>query len=135
MHTLRIYRVILAEVEGIIDIKGCTTRRDYWLATLCGVVVGGLVTLNQIIYEALWGESLHDVGNILYFYAGQISLILFMWIDALASITMSVRRLHDVGKNGWWRLLCLIPLIGWIVLIVFLCEESKLENNPYRQES
>ena len=121
--------------KGIIDIKGRTTRRDYWLATLCSVLVSGLVILNGAMWISLLGENLHNPENAVYFYAEQITLVLFNWISSLACATMSVRRLHDVGKSGWWCLLWLIPLIGWIVLIVFLCEESKLENNPYKQES
>lgn len=121
--------------KGIIDIKGCTTRRDYWLAILCNIPILILVIFNERMLISLEREDLHSLANIEYLYTGQIILGLFQCLSYLASTTMVVRRLHDAGKSGWWWLLNLIPIIGWIVLIVFLCKESKIENNPYRQES
>lgn len=43
-------------------------------------------------------------------------------------ITVTVRRLHDVGRSGWWWWLHFIPLIGTIVLIIFLVGESQGPN-------
>ena len=41
------------------------------------------------------------------------------------------RRLHDTGRSGWWWLLAFIPIIGWIVLIVFCCLDSQPGDNQY----
>lgn len=43
----------------------------------------------------------------------------------LPYIAVTTRRLHDVGKSGWAQLVGLIPVIGWIVVIVWLCQDSK----------
>ena len=46
----------------------------------------------------------------------------------IPSLAVEVRRLHDIGKSGWWLLLGLIPLIGPIVLIVWFATDSKGDN-------
>lgn len=44
------------------------------------------------------------------------------------SISIAARRLHNTGRSGWWQLISVVPLIGIIVLIVFLVQDSKQDN-------
>ena len=44
---------------------------------------------------------------------------------------MSIRRLHDTNRTGWWILIGLIPLIGWIVLLIFYLEKGDPADNKY----
>ncbi|WP_036164690.1 DUF805 domain-containing protein [Massilia sp. 9096] len=43
----------------------------------------------------------------------------------LPSLAVGARRLHETDRSGWWQLIWLVPLIGWIVLIVFLVQEPR----------
>ena len=61
------------------------------------------------------------IGNQLL--GGLVSLALL-----LPSLAVAVRRLHDTGRSGWWILLGLIPIIGWIVLIIFFVQDSQPDN-------
>ena len=49
----------------------------------------------------------------------------------LPSIGVSVRGLHDTNRSGWWLFISLIPVIGIIVLLVFLASDSKPEEDQY----
>lgn len=49
----------------------------------------------------------------------------------LPTVSVAVRRLHDLEKSGWWWWLCLIPLIGWIILIVWYATEGTRGANDY----
>lgn len=49
----------------------------------------------------------------------------------IPSLAAAVRRLHDIGKSGWWYLIALIPIVGAIWLIVLLCQPSQPEANEY----
>ncbi len=49
----------------------------------------------------------------------------------IPSIAVSVRRLHDISHSGWWLLIGLIPLIGAIVLLVFMVQDGKPGQNQY----
>lgn len=46
----------------------------------------------------------------------------------LPGVAVGTRRLHDIGKSGWWQLLGLIPLIGWAVLIYWAVQPSEGDN-------
>ena len=48
----------------------------------------------------------------------------FSLATLLPSIAAATRRLHDTNRSGWWQLIWLVPIIGWIVLIVFLAQEG-----------
>ena len=48
----------------------------------------------------------------------------------LPCLAVTSRRLHDVGRSGWWQLVALVPLIGWIVLIYWCVQDAK-EPNAY----
>lgn len=58
-----------------------------------------------------------------------LSAISFLGL-LIPSISVSVRRLHDTGRSGWWYLLSLIPIVS-LVLLVFFAMGSKSEENPY----
>lgn len=58
-----------------------------------------------------------------------LSIVVFLGL-VLPSISVSIRRLHDTGRSGWWYLLSLIPIVG-LVLIVFFCFDSQAETNAY----
>jgi uncharacterized membrane protein YhaH (DUF805 family) len=58
--------------------------------------------------------------------SGLISLALL-----LPALAVGARRLHDIGKSGWWLLLSLVPVIGWIVLLVWAVQKSDAQANAY----
>ena len=49
----------------------------------------------------------------------------------IPSLAVSARRLHDTDRSGWWMLINLIPLIGFIVYLVFVCGDSKPGANRF----
>ena len=49
----------------------------------------------------------------------------------LPGLSKAIRRLHDTGRSGWWVLIILIPLIGFIVLLIFYLEKSEPTENEY----
>ena len=53
-------------------------------------------------------------------------VLLYRPVMALPTLSVSVRRLHDVGKSGWWCLLWVLPIpgVGWLYLVPLLCKPS-----------
>ena len=99
--------------------SGRASRSEYWWFYLFLVMIswgsiivsGTMFSPNDLMFEIL--------PNI-------VSLVFI--VPALAA---SSRRLHDIGKSGWWQLLWIIPIIGWILLIVWLATNTKPEGDKY----
>lgn len=64
---------------------------------------------------------------------GQIGMLGLIYTLAIVipSFAVGARRLHDIGRSGWWMLLGLVPLIGAIVLIVWYASEGTHGDNAY----
>jgi uncharacterized membrane protein YhaH (DUF805 family) len=54
------------------------------------------------------------------------SLVLF-----LPSLAVTVRRLHDIGRSGWWYLFGIIPIVGWITMLVWFCRKGTDGDNRF----
>jgi len=50
---------------------------------------------------------------------------MFSLVTLLPSLTVGARRLHETDRSGWWQLLWIVPLVGWIVMIIFLVQEPR----------
>ena len=87
------------------DFKGRSRRSEYWWASLGIGILGAIVT-------------------------GILGDLAFIWSLAtlIPGLAICVRRLHDIGKSGWWYLIGLIPLVGTIILIVWFCKDSTEDN-------
>ncbi len=57
--------------------------------------------------------------------------LLFSLATLLPSLAVGTRRLHDTDRSGWWQLLYFIPIIGWIIMIIFLVIEGCAGDNKY----
>ncbi|HEV7147700.1 MAG TPA: DUF805 domain-containing protein [Pedococcus sp.] len=76
---------------------------------------------------------------VVYFVLGIVAAAahtsVLTYIVALAlfvpTLAVSVRRLHDTGRSGWWVLVDLVPFVGWIVLVVFCVQDSQPGTNAY----
>lgn len=58
-------------------------------------------------------------------YVSEMASGLFSLATILPSLAVGARRLHDTDRSGWWQLLWFIPVIGWIILLVWLIQEGK----------
>ncbi len=98
--------------------SGRARRREYWFFVLFYV----LISIGLAIIDAVAGLRIGEVGLLQGLYG------LAVLIPGLA---VAVRRLHDTGRTGWWLLIILIPLIGAIVLLVFMFLDSEPGENKY----
>jgi len=99
---------------------GRSRRKEYWYYALFVVTIS--IVLSTI--DGLIGTSNSSTGG------GLLSGI-FGLATLVPSIAVSVRRLHDIDRTGWWVLIGLVPLIGWIVLLVFHVQDSTSGTNRY----
>lgn len=102
-----------------VDFKTRSTRSQYWWFTLWSVIIS-IVT--GIVDVSL---GMGDTGPV-----GLLASLVFF----LPSLAVAIRRLHDIGRTGWWMLLVFIPILGWIVLLFFYCTKSQETPNKWGPE-
>jgi uncharacterized membrane protein YhaH (DUF805 family) len=89
-----------------LDFKGRATRKEYWMYVLWYFIIGVLgVIVGHFIHFDFFGTL---------FFLGVI----------LPTLAIQVRRLHDVGKSGWWIFIGMIPIIGGLWLLFLLVQPS-----------
>ncbi len=94
--------------------SGRADRQEFWMFTL----ISFLISIVLAVVDAALGTS--PLLGALYSLA-----------VLLPSLAVGVRRLHDTDRTGWWLLIGLIPIVGEIVLLVFLASAGKPQDNAY----
>ena len=100
--------------------SGRARRKEYWIFFLISALISIVLTLLDILLGTYSVE--YEAG----LFSGLYSLLIL-----IPSIAVVVRRLHDTDRSGWWILISLIPLIGVIVLFVFICLDSQPGTNRF----
>lgn len=95
------------------DFKGRARRKEYWMFVLFNIIAAVVVAI---------------VGALIKFpvLAGIYSLAIIV-----PSIAVGVRRLHDIGKSGFWYFIAFVPVIGGIWMLVYMCMDSQPGENAY----
>ena len=114
------YNIVTAVTSCLkryVKFSGRACRSEYWYWTLVTCIIGwtlALLTGDPMNPNATWSA----ISNI------------FSLAILLPGLAVTVRRLHDTGRSGWNILWALLPVIGWIILIVYYCQGSR-EANQY----
>ena len=87
------------------DFKGRSRRSEYWFGCLSVGILSALI--EGIVPDFAWVWSV------------------VIWLPTLA---IGIRRLHDIGRSGWWYLINLIPVAGQIIFLIWACQDSTEDN-------
>lgn len=96
-------------------------RSEYWLFVLFNIIV-------EIILSAIGAILVYDLKNQIISFS---LLSLYSLIIFIPGLALTIRRLHDTGKSGWYILVALIPIVGGIIVLYFLVQDSQQEQNEY----
>lgn len=119
---------MLMPLRRYAEFSGRSRRKEYWMFMLFVVLVS--VALSLVL--PIIGLSANEEGS-LFGAGGAVLIILVLFYLALLipSIAVQVRRFHDQDKSGWFVLLNLIPYLGGIIVLVFMCLEGTRGPNRY----
>ena len=114
------------------EFSGRSRRKEFWMFVLLSfiaAIVAGVIdislgygTTDSYVSDSGFGASATS--------SGPVGIILTLAL-LIPGIAVSVRRLHDTDRSGWWLLLAFLPLIGAIVLVVFYCLDGTRGPNEY----
>lgn len=102
------------------DFSGRARRKEYWMFVLFNAIVAFVISFILGLIAGL--TDIAALANLSYIYTLAV---------LIPSLAVCVRRLHDVGKSGWMYLICLIPVVGWIWLIILFCTDSQKGSNKW----
>lgn len=97
------------------NFNGRASRSEFWWFYLFGFIASCIISV-----AFCWSSTIE------YIVSGIFSL--FMLLPGLG---ISARRLHDTGRSGWWILVNLVPIVGWIIYVYFTVQDSQPVPNPY----
>jgi uncharacterized membrane protein YhaH (DUF805 family) len=98
------------------DFHGRARRSEFWWWALFTVIVSFVAG----IIDAVLGTRTAS-GNGLIGSIAELAML-------LPSLAVGARRLHDTGRSGWWLLLWIAIVVGWVVLIWWWCTDSEPDN-------
>lgn len=110
--------------------SGRATRKEYFIFMLCHFIISFLLWFLPMAVLP-FAESLGSTGAII---AGIIAVsipVLYQFALIIPALAVTVRRLHDTDRSGWWVLISLVPFVGPIILLVFLIMDSTPGENSY----
>ena len=110
----------LAALKKYAEFSGRARRSEYWFFALFNVIF----IIVAMGLDNLLGLTIMDLPYGFFYFAYALA----MFIPGLA---VFVRRMHDIGKSGWWYFIALIPIIGAIWLLVLCLTEGTLGDNEY----
>jgi uncharacterized membrane protein YhaH (DUF805 family) len=107
--------------------SGRARRSEYWWWYLFVTLVYIVANIIDRAAGLTYGDTTYGGG-----WIASIAALALL----LPNIAVAVRRLHDTGRTGWWLLIGLVPLIGWIVLLYFFLLDSENDNQygPYPKD-
>lgn len=107
--------------KNYVNFVGRSSRGAYWWYVLWGILLTFVATLLDV---TLMGASLDDSGPI---------ELLLNFVLLIPGLAISVRRLHDIGKSGWWLLL-ILTVIGILVILFWAVQPGDRNQNKYGQD-
>ena len=100
--------------------QGRARRQEFWMFFLFNT----MFYLLAAVVDNIIGTRYQDMWYGIFYTLYSLAML-------IPSLAVEIRRLHDVGKSGWWLFISLIPLIGAIWLFVLLVTDSQPGENQY----
>jgi len=116
----------LMSMNKCAQFDGRSRRKEFWIFELLNILI-----MLALFFSGFFAFGTTEHNNDLSEAVLFIPLAIYILAIILPSLAVTVRRLHDTGKSGWMILLCLIPIIGVIIVLVFVVLDSDHGPNKY----
>jgi len=102
------------------NFEGRARRQEYWMFTLFHVII--------LFILALIGGMVSGFSDSTF---GFVPIGIYLLGTIIPSIAVTVRRLHDINKSGWFYLVGMIPYVGGFIMLFFTCKNGDVGSNQY----
>ncbi len=111
-YIMKVFGYYIKAIKNYINFEGRANRSEFWYFILFDIIISAIL--------ASLSQSLANIYSLLVL---------------IPTLAVGARRLHDIGKSGWMQLVGLIPLIGWIWLIILFAKKGDTGENKYGKPS
>ena len=111
---------ILCMTKRFFKFSGRASKQEYWMFFLFMFACYAIAIVLDISLD-LW-DSEEDIG----LFSGILSLVFL-----IPYISLTARRFHDINKSGWFQLIFIIPLVGWIAWLIWMCTDAVNAKNRF----
>lgn len=129
---------MLMPLRRYADFSGRSRRKEFWMFALLNLIIStALLTFIVIrIYQVLIEVGERGVATDYHMETmmpNSLMIVLFVYSLAtfIPSLAVTVRGFHDQGKSGWFVLLWLVPYVGVIIVLFFMCLDGMRGDNRY----
>lgn len=102
-------------LKNYVGFSGRARRQEFWMFILINSIVSAVLN----VIQTMMGMEIPWIS------------VIYIIVTLLPNLAVSVRRLHDTNRSGFWVLLNFLPVIGWIILIIFYCKEGVSGTNRF----
>lgn len=102
--------------------SGRSQRAEFWFFMLLST----LIQVALMVLDDAMGWVFHVDG-----IENGVSSTIALMALLLPTLSVGARRLHDIGKSGWWQLLILLPVVGFIILLFFWVRDGQAGQNAH----
>ena len=111
------------------DFKSRSSRSEFWYFYLFTTILGFIgLQIDRFFNLEILGLQLSNINEVAILGPTYIFLYFLFFIP---SLSLYIRRLHDIDRSGWWLLIVIIPFIGIITLIFLWCLKGSQNRNTY----
>lgn len=121
---MNIFQAVSRVFKNAFNFSGRARRREYWLFCLFNCCVIPALAMIAAIFSM-------DAGDVSLFTGSLLIPTVYSFFAFLPTLAVIVRRLHDTGKSGAFLLFVLIPIVGEILLLVWLLQDGDIGDNRY----
>jgi uncharacterized membrane protein YhaH (DUF805 family) len=119
-----------AMINNYANFYGRARRKEYWYTFLVNILIFAFFIFVPYLLTAFFEAENNSSFEFIRTFFGILLFILFA-LFLIPNLAVSIRRLHDTGISGWFMLISLIPIIGRLILFIFLLTDSKDESNKW----
>lgn len=119
---------MLMPLKRYADFSGRSRRQEFWMFALLKLIVFGVLGVVAGVAAVGWLHG--ETSGVLFFSVLTLIALLFLAL-MVPTWAVTARRFHDQGMTGWLVLLNLIPSLGPLIILVFMCMDGQVGANPY----
>ena len=120
----------LTVLKKYVVFSGRARRKEYWMYMLFNTLVQ-IVLMGIMFATSTPPDEMGRGGSL---GLGGMLMGIYLLANFLPSLAVTVRRLHDTNRSGWWVLITLIPYIGGIILLILLCLKGTEGDNRFGED-